>query len=81
MTIPTIRNSKANRSMEVRLDRGLGANNSFSGRAVEEEVAVGSSSRLVEAGSNFLVDLAFERGNGVLYALAGVSREVGNLVC
>lgn len=87
MTIPTTRNSKGNRSMEVRLDRGLGGNNSFSGRAVEEVVEVGLSSRLVEAGSNFLVDLAFEGGKGVLYALNGVSsnsnglREVGDSVC
>lgn len=73
MTIPIIQNSKGNHSMEVRLDRGPGANNSFSGRVVEErEVVVGSSFKLVEAGFSFLVGLAFERDNGVFYALAGL---------
>lgn len=64
--IQTIRNSKGNHSMGVPLDKGLGANSSFSSRAVveeEEEVEVeGSNSRVVEAeeDSNFLEGLAFE---------------------
>ena len=65
MTIQIIQNSKGSHFTEVRLDKGLGANNSFSNRAVEE--VEGSSFRVAAEDSSFLVDLASEWEAGSEY--------------